>query len=238
MDLEHLLAGSRPFLEWVVNWRNNLSTLSLDEIIGDRPETVMILSEDLVKGFCTVGPLSSPRVAAIVAPAVRLFDGAYARGVRHFILAQDAHPADSVEFDQYGPHCVIGSEEAETVDEIASLPFFDEMIIFQKNSVDSAIDTDLPDWLEAHPEVTRFIVVGDCTDICTYQSAMYVRVRENALQRYGSRVIVPVDAVNTYDLPVSTAVEIGATPHDGELLHLIFLYHMMLNGIEVVEAIK
>ena len=29
-----------------------------------------------------------------------------------------------------------------------------------------------------------------------------------------------------------------AVPHDGELLHLIFLYHMMLNGIEVVEAIE
>jgi nicotinamidase-related amidase len=238
MDIEHLLTESRPFLEWVVNWRNNLSTASLDEIVGDRPERVMILSEDLVKGFCTVGPLSSPRVAAIVAPAVALFEAAYARGVRHFILAQDAHPEDSVEFDQYGPHCVIGSEEAETVDEIASLPFFGEMSIFPKNSVDSAIDTDLPEWLEAHPEITRFIVVGDCTDICTYQSAMYLRVRENALQRYESRVIVPVNAVDTYDLPVAIAEEIGATPHDGEILHLIFLYHMMLNGIEVVEAIR
>jgi nicotinamidase-related amidase len=237
VDLEHLLTKSRPFLRWVVDWRNNLSNASLDEIIAGEPEKVLILSEDLVKGFCTVGPLSSPRVAAIVAPAVALFEAAYERGVRHFILTQDAHPEDSVEFNQYGPHCVVGSEEAETVDEIASLPFFEEMIIYPKNSVDSAIDTDLPNWLDIHPEVTRFIVVGDCTDICTYQSAMYLRVRENALQRYESRVIVPVNAVDTYDLPVKLAEEIGATPHDGDLLHLIFLYHMMLNGIEVVESI-
>ena len=53
-----------------------------------------------------------------------------------------------------------------------------------------------------------------------------------------SRVILPVNCVDTYDLPVAVAVEIGAVPHDGDLLHYIFLYHMMLNGIEVVAEVK
>jgi hypothetical protein len=85
--------------------------------------------------------------------------------------------------------------------------------------------------------VTNFIVVGDCTDICTYQLAMHLRLRANALQRREDRVILPVNAVDTYDMPVSFAEQIGATPHDAELLHLIFLYHMMLNGIEIVAQI-
>jgi hypothetical protein len=50
-------------------------------------------------------------------------------------------------------------------------------------------------------------------------------------------VIVPVDCVDTYDLPVETAQKIGATPHSAEILHLVFLYHMMLNGVEVVTEI-
>jgi hypothetical protein len=43
--------------------------------------------------------------------------------------------------------------------------------------------------------------------------------------------------VDTYDLPVETAKQIGAVPHAGDLLHLIFLYSMMLNGVEVVRSI-
>jgi hypothetical protein len=52
------------------------------------------------------------------------------------------------------------------------------------------------------------------------------------------RIIVPENAVQTYDIPVAVAREIGALPHNGDVLHLLFLYHMRLNGIEVVREIK
>jgi nicotinamidase-related amidase len=237
MDVESLIQNSRPFLEWVVNWRNNLKPASLATIIGDKPEHVAILSVDVVKGFCSVGPLSSQRVNAIVEPVVALFKAAYARGVRHVILSQDTHLEDAVEFNQYGPHCIRGTEEAETVEAIAELPFADTFTLFETNSVSSTIGTGLDEWLDAHSEVTNLIVVGDCTDICSYQLAMHLRLRANAFQRREDRVILPVNAVDTYDMPVSVAEQIGATPHDAELLHLIFLYHMMLNGIEVVAEI-
>jgi hypothetical protein len=80
-------------------------------------------------------------------------------------------------------------------------------------------------------------VVGDCTDLCTYQLAMYLRTAANENQQRSIRIILPEDCVDTYDLPVTTAQQIGATPHSAEILHLIFLYHMMLNGIEVVSTI-
>jgi hypothetical protein len=66
---------------------------------------------------------------------------------------------------------------------------------------------------------------------------MYLRTSANENQRQGIRIILPVDCVDTYDLPVDVAKQIGATPHNGEFLHLVFLYHMMLNGIEVVTKI-
>jgi len=39
-------------------------------------------------------------------------------------------------------------------------------------------------------------------------------------------------------MAVDVAEQIGAIPHDGNLLHLIFLYSMMLNGVEVVAGVK
>jgi hypothetical protein len=49
--------------------------------------------------------------------------------------------------------------------------------------------------------------------------------------------VLPVNTVDTYDMPVQQAKELGIVPHDAEFLHLVFLYNMMLNGIEVVSEI-
>jgi nicotinamidase-related amidase len=220
----------------MVDWYNNLDAVSLDSLVGD-PARTAVFSVDLLNGFCYQGPLASQRVANIVGPIVKLFQATHARGVRHFILPQEHHPPDAVEFNSYGPHCVAGTPEAETVPELDQLPFSDLFVKMNKNSINPAIGTELDAWLDAHPEVNTFIVVGDCTDICTYQLAMHLRLWANAFQRHDVRVILPVDGVETYNLPVDIAQQIGAVPHDGDLLHLVFLYSMMLNGVEVVATI-
>jgi nicotinamidase-related amidase len=189
---------------------------------------------DLTNGFCCEGPLASPRVAGIIPATVRLFQRAYDLGVRHFLLPQDTHDADALEFLAYPPHAVGGTSESDTVDELKALPFSDSFSIIPKNSVSCDIGTDLDPWLDAHPRVTTFIVVGDCTDICVYLMAMHLRLRANVLGVGDARVIIPADCVQTYDLSVEAAAQVGALPHDGDLLHSTFLYHMALNGIEVV----
>lgn len=236
MKIEDLLKDAMPFLRWMGDWRARLTTLDLSAEIND-PSNVAVLSVDVVNGFCYEGPLSSPRVAAIVQPIVRLFERAHALGVRHFILTQDTHEEGAVEFGSFAPHCTRGSGESETVPEFKALPFFDQFITIPKNSISSSIGTELPDWLDAHQEVTTFIVVGDCTDLCTYQLAMYLRLRANARQRAADRIILPVDCVDTYDLSVGAAQELGIFPHHGDLLHLVFLYSMALNGVEVVASV-
>jgi hypothetical protein len=66
---------------------------------------------------------------------------------------------------------------------------------------------------------------------------MHLRLRANAYQRASDRVILPANCVATYDLPVSVAQEYGIMPHHGDLLHLLFLYHLALNGVQVVANI-
>lgn len=225
-----------PFLTWLVDWEQQLPALELEEVVAD-PEQVAILAVDLVKGFCHEGPLASPAVAGIVPAVVDLFQRAYAGGVRHFLLSQDAHEPDALEFDAFAPHCVAGTPESETIDELQRLPFSYLFARFPKPSISSTIGTALDPWLEQHPEVTTFIVVGDCTDLCVYQAAMHLRLRANVRGLYRTRVLLPANCVQTYDLPVDVAQEIDAMPHDGPLLHRIFLYHMALNNVEVVARL-
>jgi nicotinamidase-related amidase len=236
MDIQKLIQDATPFLQWCGQWHDELPTWDLATEIGD-PASVAVLSVDVINGFCYEGPLSSPRVAAIVPPIVQLLQRAHALGVPHFILTQDTHDEQAVEFGSFAPHAVRGSAESETVDEFKALPFFEQFTVITKNSTSSNLGTQLPAWLEAHPGVNTFIVVGDCTDFCVYQLAMYLRLRANAQQRAADRVILPANCVQTFDLPVSVAQEYGIMPHHGDLSHLLFLYHMALNGVQVVANI-
>jgi nicotinamidase-related amidase len=228
--------NSQAFLDWLVQWKANLSSVDLKTVVSD-PTRVALVSQDLLKGFCDQGPLSSQRAASIVPAVVRLFQHAHGLGVRHFLLLQDTHDPDAIEFSAYPPHAVAGTEESETIDELADLPFSERFAIIEKNSISSNVGTDLEAWLDDHPKVAVFIVVGVCTDICIYHAALFLRVRANVLGQRDARVIVPANCVQTFDTSVETAAELGAFPHDGDLLHSIFLYQMALNGVEVVAEL-
>ena len=146
---------------------------------------------------------------------------------------QDSHPTDSPEFRSFPPHCLEGTEEARMCDDLARLPFAQDFVIFPKTSIDSAIGTQFPAWLEAHPRLTRIVVVGDCTDLCVYQLALYLRLQANA-RRLPLEVVVPASCVATYDLTVADARKLGAKPHDGNLMQRFSLHQMELNGIQVI----
>jgi nicotinamidase-related amidase len=233
--------ASAAFLEWLDGWLARLPSASLQaEVIepAGGPTGVAIMSVDLLVGFCSEGPLSSPRVGAIVPRIVELFRQAHAAGVRQFLLTQDSHPQDAPEFRQFGPHCITGTREAETVPELLALPFADQFTLIRKRSLSSAESTELEAWLDARPALRRVVVVGDCTDLCVYQAAMHLRLRANARGDGDFQVVVPADCVDTFDLPVEVAERMGALPHDGELTHRVFLYHMALNGIQVVRELR
>ena len=63
--------------------------------------------------------------------------------------------------------------------------FAESVRVFEKNSTSSAHHTGFDAWLDApeQREVDTFLVVGDCTDLCTYQLAMHLKLRANAAGR-------------------------------------------------------
>ncbi len=228
--------SAQTFLNWLDEWMENLPTAALNDVASSSERTAVV-SSDMLKGFCTEGPLASSRIAEIVPNAVDIFERSHALGVPHYLLLEDTHDPEAVEFEAYPPHCVEGTEESETIDELKNLPFSDQFTILPKNSTSATAGTDLIPWLEDHPEVTTFIIVGNCTDICVYQAAIELRVRANALGQAEARMVVPANCVQTYDMPVEVAEEVGGLPHDGDLLHQIFLYHMALNGVEIFASL-
>ncbi len=237
MTIESLswVETSAPFLQYIHDWQNQLAAQPLGALLS-HPERAAILSVDLIRGFCSEGALASDRVQGIVAQVCALMTHAWQAGVRNVVLLQDAHDPQAVEFGAWLPHCVRGTSEAETVPELRALPFFDQMTLFEKNSVASGINTGLAAWIAARPQVDTFVVVGDCTDLCIYQLATYLRMDADARQ-LRRRVIVPANCVQTYDYPVEIAQSQGGMPHPGNLMHAFFLYHLALNGVEIVSEI-
>jgi nicotinamidase-related amidase len=233
----NLLDRSRPFLAYLEEWYAGLPELPLAELLAGEPERLAVISIDVINGFCKSGPLASERVGRIARPVAELFERAYALGVRSFALTQDTHDPNTPEFAAYPPHCVRGTEESEAVDELKALPFFADVAVFPKNSINSHLGTGLTAWVRERPQVDRFVVVGDCSDLCIYQAAMHLRLEANA-ENLARRVVVPADAVDTFDTPVSVARELGIKAHDGDLHHALFLHHMAMNGVEVVKRLS
>jgi len=220
----------------IADWFEQLAPQPLAEAAPD-PARAAVFSADMVAGFCSSGALASERVGALAAPVTDLFRRAHEHGIRRFVLLQDAHHETTPEFQAFPPHCLAGTPEAETIPELASLPFAHLFTVIQKNSLHPAVGTGFDTWLDQQLDLRTAIVVGDCTDLCTYHLAMHLRLRANATDLQGFEVIVPADAVDTYDLPREVAAETGAPAHDGDFFHQVFLYHMALNGIRVVRAL-
>lgn len=220
------------------DWVDVLDSVAMEDLLAEAggPESVAIFCVDMTNGFCHEGMLQSDRVQALIEPIKELFTTAWDLGVRHFILPQDAHPADSVEFQDFPVHCIKGTNESATIPELMSLPFSDRFIVMPKRSISSSIGTDLDTWLAAHPEVTHRIVTGDCTDLCVYQLAMHLKLKSNALN-LDQPVIVPANCVDTYDLPVDVASDLGVQAHPGDFFQVLFLHHMALNGVRIVSDI-
>src|SRR5215470_6930981 len=199
---------SRDFLSALVEWERSLPSIAWSDLREEAQQgRVALISVDMINGFCHEGVLSSLRVQGIIPAVVAAFEGAYAIGVRNFVLAQDCHTPDSVEFADFPPHCQAGTSEAENIPELASLPFANLYTTVQKNSLNAFHGTRLTTWIEELADLSTAVIVGDCTDLCVYQLAMHLKLDANAHNR-ALRVIVPANAMQTYDIPISAAREI------------------------------
>jgi nicotinamidase-related amidase len=223
------------FFDWLTEWEQNLHTVTFTKL-QKNPKKIAVICVDMVVGFCHKGSLASPEVKSIIPNVVNVFEDAHKFGVEKYLLVQDAHHHEATEFAAYPPHCVKGSDEAEAIPELKALLFAKEFTTIEKNSLSAAYLTKFDSILAKQPQIDTFIIVGDCTDLCVYNMAMHLRLSANAANKK-VKVVVPANAVATYDLSVEKAKEIGAFPHPEKLLHPLFLYHMALNAVKIYKEV-
>jgi nicotinamidase-related amidase len=221
---------------FVSRWLDTVTAARLSDVAPD-PAAAAIFSADLINAFLREGDLSSERIDQITEPVLALVQRAWDYGIRDFVFLQDTHPADSPEFEAYPAHAIAGTSESEMIPELAALPFAGHFTIIEKNSLHPAIDTNFDAWLDAHPDLRTAIVIGDCTDLCVTALAMHLRLRANARGVQGFQVVIPMDCVETFDIPDDPTLPPGAA-HPAEFFHAVWLYHLASNNIRIVRALK
>lgn len=228
---------TNEYFSYLHDWIEGLTTYIAEptELSTDQ---VAIMVVDMVNGFCNEGALASARVKGIIDPIVTFLQSAWDHGIRNYLLVNDFHEIDAVEFQSFPSHCVKGSIESQPVNEIKSLPFYSEFTIITKNSLSADLEKQLKRPGQKGSNLTCFIIVGNCTDLCVYQAAMSLRLKANAKQEHQRQVIVPIDCVETYDLDLRTAEKIGVVPHPARIMNAMFLHHMALNGIRIVKQVS
>ena len=194
--------------------------LQLKDLQGKKTAFVIV---DMINGFAREGTLKSSRVEELIPKITEISRMCDELGISKLAFA-DCHMVASPEFDAYPAHCIMGSYEGDIVDEIKEVGGY---VLFTKNSTNGFLEEEFKKWFKQNHKIDTFIVTGDCTDICVQQFAITLKTWFN-MQNKKARVIVPVDAVETYDFGT----------HNGDLMNAMALYNMMINGIEVVAGVE
>lgn len=219
IERESFLEECRKALEQIYEQLSHLPDLKSSELT---PENTALVVVDMINGFAREGALKSEYVEDLIPGIAGLMKLCRSRGIPVIAFA-DSHTKASPEFDAYPPHCLAGTSESEVVDELKTAADF---TLIPKNSTNGLLETEFQRWLESNPGIDRFVVVGDCTDICIQQFAVSLKAWFNRMDKR-SRVIVPLDAVDTFD----------SDAHNRSLMNVMALCSMLGNGVEVVAKI-
>lgn len=197
-----------------------LPILQLKDLQGKEAVLVIV---DMINGFTREGALKSARVEELIPEITELSKMCDKLDISKLAFA-DCHTEASPEFDAYPAHCMQGSNEGEIVDEIKGIGGYK---LIPKNSTNGFLEEEFQKWLKENQQINTFIITGDCTDICVQQFAITLKTWFN-MQNKKMRVIVPINAVETYDFGL----------HNGDLVNVMALSNMITNGIEIVKAIE
>lgn len=154
------------------------------------PGRVLIVV-DTQEGFTRKGNLASPECTAAVPRIRRIVEEEAAAGTP-IIFTKDSHIENDAEFRMFPPHCIVGTEEHDLVEELREFEP-DAAAVIQKRRYSAFFDTQLDKVLEQlDPDEVH--VAGLCTDICVLHTTSDLRNRDYD-------VVVRRDGVETFDAP-------------------------------------
>ncbi len=177
---------------------------------------------DMVNGFTLEGALSSPNSASLLSPIAQLMQACREQQIPMVFFA-DTHLPQSPEFSSYPVHCLAGSSESSPAEILEKVGGY---TLFPKNSTNGFLEPAFQKWLAENPQITEFLVVGCCTDICIQQFSLSLKTDFNR-RNVASRVTVPMALTATYDAP----------GHPVAMTEAASYQNMQTSGVEIVSDI-
>lgn len=204
----------------LINEINGLPTMSLSDFA---PEKTAMIVVDVVNGFIREGAMASPLVEDIISEVAKLMDMCNKAEIPVVAFA-DCHKDNCAEFTSFPPHCIENTSESELVDELKKVGGY---FLMKKNSTNGFHEKIFKQCLIQNPTTNTFIVVGDCTDICVMQFCLALKTWYTQQDR-NVDIIIPVNAVETYDAP----------GHDADFMNIAAYKLMKDSGIKFVKEIN
>lgn len=185
------------------------------------PGKTVLVIVDMINGFVNEGALASPRIKNIIPEVSELVSKCREKNI-DIIAFADCHKKNAIEFESFPVHCLENTSESEVINEIK-----DKILtVIPKNSTNGFHAPEFQKLLAKNPQWENFIVCGDCTDICVCNFCITLKTYFNQTDKK-SRIIVPLDAVETYDGGI----------HNADFMNLSALMIMNTNGIEIAKEI-
>lgn len=154
---------------------------------------------DTQKGFTRIGNLASERTTAAV-PRIRDIVAEEHGAGTPIIFTKDSHVENDLEFEMFPPHCIVGTEEHDLVEELQGFEA-DAAAVIEKRRYSAFFETDLEKLL-ARLDPDEVHVVGVCTDICVLHTTADLRNRDYP-------VVIRREGVETFDAPGHDADEVN-----------------------------
>lgn len=164
----------------------------------------LLLIIDMVNGFVKEGPLSDTRINNITPNIIKLIEKSIEEK-DDVISIQEGHTVNSKEFENFPPHCILGTDEAELIDELK--PYEKSMKLIRKNSTCGFITEEFMEYMkENENDLEEIILTGCCTDLCVMNFALPLKTYINE-HDLSIKVTIYKNTVETYDSPVHKAEE-------------------------------
>ena len=180
----------------------------------------LLIIVDMVNGFVKEGPMADSYINNITPNIINLIQE-FNKNEDKIISIQEGHSNNSKEFESFPTHCILGTKEAELIDEL--IPYQDKMKTIRKNSTSGFVTKEFINYLEENKnDIQEIVITGCCTDICVMNLALPLKhfINENDLD---IKIKVYKNSVETYDAPT----------HNREEYNQIAFKIMNLNGIEI-----
>lgn len=220
LSKENMIETSIKSIEKIYDNISQKEDLDLNKINIEKTVLVIV---DMINGFVRCGALKSERIEDIIQGIVKVQKHFKENGGK-IISFIDSHSENAKEFSSYPPHCIKGSGEDEVLSEIKQVGGYLEI---NKNSTNGFVEKEFKHFLDENQNITDFIVVGCCTDICVMQFVTTLKNYFNTENKHVN-IIVPINCVETFDLD----------SHSGDMIDLLSLQLMEWAGAKIVSSIK